>query len=176
MISAVVAFETHQPLRPPPPGSHPLIATGGGKHWHGEAAEGNAFFCSLHGQKLFCTLTGQPPKRGSCCAQLVNPEISKYRDRRFDGNQEEFERTLRESTTVYVGNLSFFTTEEQIYEVRPYKSVYLCWQHLCIVTLVWFSALSISAAIAALRREACGHQDEHCSPPVMDDAGCISAA
>ncbi len=50
--------------------------------------------------------------------QLVNPEISKYRDRRFDGNQEEFERTLRESTTVYVGNLSFFTTEEQIYEVR----------------------------------------------------------
>ena len=52
-----------------------------------------------------------------CCAQLVNPEISKYRDRRFEGNQEDFERTLRESTTVYVGNLSFFTTEEQIYEV-----------------------------------------------------------
>ena len=51
------------------------------------------------------------------CAQLVNPEISKYRDRRFEGNQEDFERTLRESTTVYVGNLSFFTTEEQIYEV-----------------------------------------------------------
>ena len=53
-----------------------------------------------------------------CCAQLVNPEISKYRDRRFEGNQEDFERTLQESTTVYVGNLSFFTTEEQIYEVR----------------------------------------------------------
>ena len=26
-------------------------------------------------------------------------------------------QALRTSTTVYVGNLSFFTTEEQIYEV-----------------------------------------------------------
>lgn len=50
----------------------------------------------------------------------MNPEISKYRDRRFEGNQEDFERALRESTTVYVGNLSFFTTEEQIYEASPY--------------------------------------------------------
>jgi nuclear cap-binding protein subunit 2 len=39
------------------------------------------------------------------------------RDRRFDGTQEEFDERLRTSSTVYVGNLSFFTTEDQIYEV-----------------------------------------------------------
>lgn len=32
-------------------------------------------------------------------------------------SQEEFEERLRTSTTVYVGNLSFYTTEEQIHEV-----------------------------------------------------------
>ncbi|GAQ87496.1 RNA recognition motif domain containing protein [Klebsormidium nitens] len=42
--------------------------------------------------------------------------LSAYRDRRFQGTQEEFEHALRTSTTVYVGNLTFFTTEEQIYE------------------------------------------------------------
>ena len=39
------------------------------------------------------------------------------RDRRFDGTQEEFEECLRTSTTLYVGNLSFYTTEDQIYEI-----------------------------------------------------------
>ena len=43
--------------------------------------------------------------------------LSAYRDRRFEGNQEEYEDCLRNSTTVYVGNLSFFTTEEQIMEL-----------------------------------------------------------
>ncbi|CAK9208579.1 unnamed protein product [Sphagnum troendelagicum] len=47
-----------------------------------------------------------------------NPDqLSAYRDRRFLGTQEEFEHALRTSVTVYVGNLSFYTTEEQIYEV-----------------------------------------------------------
>jgi hypothetical protein len=49
--------------------------------------------------------------------QQLDPVISQYRDRRFEGNQEQFEQALRMSTTIYVGNLSFFTTEEQIYEV-----------------------------------------------------------
>jgi nuclear cap-binding protein subunit 2 len=40
--------------------------------------------------------------------------LSAYRDRRFDGNQEEYEVCLKQSTTVYVGNLSFYTTEEQV--------------------------------------------------------------
>lgn len=59
--------------------------------------------------------------------QQLDPVISQYRDRRFEGNQEQFEQALRTSTTVYVGNLSFYTTEEQIYEVN-------CWsmsQMLC---------------------------------------------
>lgn len=49
--------------------------------------------------------------------QRLNPDISQYRDRRFPGTQEEFEKCLKESTTLYIGNLSFYTTEEQIYEV-----------------------------------------------------------
>ncbi|KAG7669923.1 hypothetical protein KSW81_008067 [Nannochloris sp. 'desiccata'] len=42
---------------------------------------------------------------------------TRYRDRRFDGNQEQFEACLCNSTTVYVGNMSFYTTEDQMYEV-----------------------------------------------------------
>ncbi|KAH9743840.1 nuclear cap-binding protein subunit 2 [Citrus sinensis] len=44
-------------------------------------------------------------------------KLSAYRDRRFPGTQEEFEEALLASTTVYVGNMSFYTTEEQIYEL-----------------------------------------------------------
>ncbi|KAH7296301.1 hypothetical protein KP509_26G018400 [Ceratopteris richardii] len=43
--------------------------------------------------------------------------LSPYRDRRFPGTQDEFEEALQASTTVYVGNLSFYTTEEQIYDL-----------------------------------------------------------
>lgn len=35
----------------------------------------------------------------------------------FQGSRAEQERSLRESTTLYVGNLSFYTTEEQIHEL-----------------------------------------------------------
>lgn len=35
----------------------------------------------------------------------------------FKGSRGEQERLLRTSTTLYVGNLSFYTTEEQIYEL-----------------------------------------------------------
>ncbi|XP_057816639.1 nuclear cap-binding protein subunit 2 isoform X1 [Cryptomeria japonica] len=44
-------------------------------------------------------------------------QLSAYRDRRFSGTQDEFEHALRTSSTVYIGNLSFYTTEEQIYEL-----------------------------------------------------------
>lgn len=44
-------------------------------------------------------------------------KLSVYRDRRFPGTQEEFERALLTSTTVYLGNMSFYTTEEQVYEL-----------------------------------------------------------
>jgi nuclear cap-binding protein subunit 2 len=35
----------------------------------------------------------------------------------FQGSRTDQERLLRNSTTLYVGNLSFYTTEEQIYEL-----------------------------------------------------------
>ncbi|OEL27159.1 Nuclear cap-binding protein subunit 2 [Dichanthelium oligosanthes] len=44
-------------------------------------------------------------------------KLSAYRDRRFHGTQEEYEAALQASTTVYIGNMSFYTTEEQAYEL-----------------------------------------------------------
>ncbi|GJN21565.1 hypothetical protein PR202_gb09052 [Eleusine coracana subsp. coracana] len=44
-------------------------------------------------------------------------KLSAYRDRRFPGTQEEYEAVLQASTTVYIGNMSFYTTEEQAYEL-----------------------------------------------------------
>lgn len=56
----------------------------------------------------------------------LNPAISQYKDRRFCGSQQEFDECLHTSTTVYVGNLSFFTTEDQIFEVGPRSAT--CWR------------------------------------------------
>ncbi|KAJ3047574.1 Nuclear cap-binding protein subunit 2, partial [Rhizophlyctis rosea] len=42
---------------------------------------------------------------------------SSYRDQRYIGTTEKLARELATSTTLYVGNLSFYTTEEQIYEL-----------------------------------------------------------
>lgn len=47
----------------------------------------------------------------------INPRLSQYKDRRFEGSLEDFQRALLTSTTVYVGNVSFYTTEDQIHEV-----------------------------------------------------------
>jgi nuclear cap-binding protein subunit 2 len=44
-------------------------------------------------------------------------KLSQYRDRRFPGTQEEFEQALLNSLTIYIGNMSFYTTEEQVYEL-----------------------------------------------------------
>ncbi|KAH0953245.1 hypothetical protein HN011_000389 [Eciton burchellii] len=44
-------------------------------------------------------------------------EPSSYRDQHFKGSRAEQDRLLRNSTTLYVGNLSFYTREEQIYEL-----------------------------------------------------------
>lgn len=41
---------------------------------------------------------------------------SSYVDRSFEGNHEEYNQALAKSTTLYIGNLSFYTTEEQLYE------------------------------------------------------------
>ncbi|XP_033637560.1 nuclear cap-binding protein subunit 2-like [Asterias rubens] len=44
-------------------------------------------------------------------------ELSSYRDQHFRGALDHQEKLLKKSTTLYVGNLSFFTTEEQIHEL-----------------------------------------------------------
>jgi nuclear cap-binding protein subunit 2 len=47
-----------------------------------------------------------------------NPvNTTQYRDRKYEVSEEQFRQELERSTTLYVGNLSFFTTEEQIYEL-----------------------------------------------------------
>ena len=40
---------------------------------------------------------------------------SLYRDRKFSGDNRDWQRSLEQSTTLYIGNLSFYTTEEQLY-------------------------------------------------------------
>lgn len=77
--------------------------------------------------------------------KALNPAISQYRDRRFHGNQQEFEECLAASTTVYVGNLSFYSTEDQVYEVRALT----VWLPHCAVLLAQWShhdGLSVLAA------------------------------
>lgn len=44
-------------------------------------------------------------------------DLSSYRDQHFKGTRGEQERLLSISSTLYIGNLSFFTSEEQIYEL-----------------------------------------------------------
>ncbi|XP_001600470.2 nuclear cap-binding protein subunit 2-like [Nasonia vitripennis] len=43
--------------------------------------------------------------------------LSAYRDQYFKGSQSKQDELLKTSTTLYVGNLSFYTTEQQVYEV-----------------------------------------------------------
>ncbi|XP_071342564.1 nuclear cap-binding protein subunit 2 [Trachinotus anak] len=44
-------------------------------------------------------------------------DISQYRDQHFKGNRYDQEKLLKQSHTLYVGNLSFYTTEEQVHEL-----------------------------------------------------------
>lgn len=66
-------------------------------------------------------LPAPPDPRLSCALQsrlLKSLEpISLYKDRKFEGSLEEYVACLRQTTTVYVGNLAFHTTEEQIHEL-----------------------------------------------------------
>ena len=42
---------------------------------------------------------------------------SSYRDRKYPSGLAQLELDLQSSTTIYVGNLSFYTTEEQLVQV-----------------------------------------------------------
>lgn len=44
-------------------------------------------------------------------------DLSSYRDQHFKGSRGELDKLLRLSTTMYVGNLAFYTTEGQIFEL-----------------------------------------------------------
>ncbi|KAK5869571.1 hypothetical protein PBY51_024277 [Eleginops maclovinus] len=44
-------------------------------------------------------------------------DISQYRDQHFKGNRYEQEKLLKQSHTLYVGNLSFYSTEDQVHEI-----------------------------------------------------------
>ncbi|XP_077168930.1 nuclear cap-binding protein subunit 2 [Paroedura picta] len=44
-------------------------------------------------------------------------DLSEYWDQHYKGIREQRLKALKNSTTVYVGNLSFYTTEEQIHEL-----------------------------------------------------------
>lgn len=44
-------------------------------------------------------------------------DLSAYRDQHYKGSRRDQEVQLQTSCTLYVGNLSFYTTEEQIHEL-----------------------------------------------------------
>lgn len=44
-------------------------------------------------------------------------ELSSYRDQHYKGTRYDQEKSLRTTSTLYVGNLAFYTTEEQIHEL-----------------------------------------------------------
>ncbi|XP_068176278.1 nuclear cap-binding protein subunit 2-like [Antennarius striatus] len=44
-------------------------------------------------------------------------DMSRYRDQHFVGELSAQEKLLQQSHTLYVGNLSFYTTEEQVHEL-----------------------------------------------------------
>ena len=44
-------------------------------------------------------------------------ETTEYFDGRFEGSKDDYMDAIIKSSTLYVGNLSFFTFEEQVYEL-----------------------------------------------------------
>lgn len=44
-------------------------------------------------------------------------ELGAYRDQRFQGAMGQQDKLLKHTATLYVGNLSFYTTEEQVHEL-----------------------------------------------------------
>ena len=62
----------------------------------------------------------------------------------FQGNRYEQEKLLKQSHTLYVGNLSFYTTEEQVGSFssiwRPNNCHYIlqgCFYFACVFILLW---------------------------------------
>lgn len=53
----------------------------------------------------------------STLLKVLNPAATQYKDRRFEGSEDDWENAIGTSATVYIGNLNFFTREEQIYDI-----------------------------------------------------------
>eukprot|EP00878_Enallax_costatus_P006773 GHUV01007099.1.p1 GENE.GHUV01007099.1~~GHUV01007099.1.p1 ORF type:complete len:274 (+),score=116.75 GHUV01007099.1:449-1270(+) len=49
--------------------------------------------------------------------KILHPLDTEYVDRRFDGTKDEYFEQLAKASTLYIGNLSFYTSEDQIYEL-----------------------------------------------------------
>merc|ERR1712037_129071 len=63
-------------------------------------------------------LIPENPSISLCCTMTANMmDLSSYRDQHFKGTRNEQEKLLRQSTTLYIGNLSYYTTEEQLHEL-----------------------------------------------------------
>ncbi|KAH7542590.1 hypothetical protein FEM48_Zijuj02G0090100 [Ziziphus jujuba var. spinosa] len=82
-----------------------------------EANEGSVHALKLNALKQNPSFSPGVPFPPPSSAFEDPSKLSAYRDRRFPGSQEEFEIALQTSMTVYVGNMSFYTTEEQVYEL-----------------------------------------------------------
>ena len=55
----------------------------------------------------------------------MSADLSSYRDQHFKGSRGEQERLLHGTTTLYTGNMSFYTTEEQVAHVILSSAEYL---------------------------------------------------
>jgi nuclear cap-binding protein subunit 2 len=64
---------------------------------------------------------------GLGCCEGLSAYVMTKRRRYTDEEWSQIKQELSESSTIYVGNLSFFTTEDQLYElflmIGPIKSV-----------------------------------------------------
>ena len=74
---------------------------------------------------------------------LDQEPLTQYKDRKFQGSLEDYLECLRTSTTLYIGNVSFYTTEEQIWELFSKVGV------LRTIIWVWTRTSSPPAASAS---------------------------
>merc|ERR1712187_794999 len=56
-------------------------------------------------------------KNMSPLIKVLKPFLSEYKDLHFKGSKTDYESLLLTSRTLYIGNLSFYTSEEQIHEL-----------------------------------------------------------
>lgn len=107
-----IKFPTRNPLLDSKPSTGAVDLARPPQQWRPFSRYGSLRTLTKHPTPSYSPLTRPAP------LLFQDPsKLSVYRDRRFPGTQEEFEAALLASLTVYVGNMSFYTTEEQAYEL-----------------------------------------------------------